>query len=167
MASLSQCCTWGSLVQSTTRTHTLSSLLFALQLCQGPCPDNQTALVSCNVTCIINEVFKLDFKDRDPMLVFELRCAATLTLLSLLEGCNDPSRPKLICSAISFSSLQQILDSLWVLVKDDVCSGVNISDDQEALVEFAFNIFILLFQLRSSCAPVLMNMWPSAVGSGS
>ena len=51
------------------------------------------------------------------MLVFELRCAATITLLSLLEGCNDPSRPKLIASAICFTSVQRILDSVWDMVK--------------------------------------------------
>ena len=59
----------------------------------------------------------MDFKDTDAVLVFELRCAATLTLLSLLEGCNDPNRPKLMVNAIDFASVQRILDSLWDLVK--------------------------------------------------
>ena len=34
------------------------------ELCQGPCPGNQAALVSGNVTGNVNQVLQLDFKDR-------------------------------------------------------------------------------------------------------
>ena len=54
---------------------------------------------------------------RDPRDVFELRCACTLTCLSLLEGCNDHSRPRLIAQAIDFNAVKTILDQLWDLVK--------------------------------------------------
>ena len=54
---------------------------------------------------------------RDAMLVFELRCAATLTLLSLLEGCNDAARPELMVQTINFGAIQNILDVLWRKVK--------------------------------------------------
>ena len=50
---------------------------------------------------------------RDPEQVFELRRAATLTLLSLLEGCNDPDRPKLMVQIINFNNVKDILDSAW------------------------------------------------------
>ena len=66
------------------------------ELCQGPCPENQAALVARNVMSDINEVLQSSFPARDPTLVFELRCAATLTLLSLLEGCNE----QVLCRAV-------------------------------------------------------------------
>ena len=119
------------------------------ELCQGPCVGNQQALVACNVTSHVNKVLQSELKDRDPMLVFELRCAATLTLLSLLEGCNDASRPLSMVSAIDFASMQRTLDSLWDLVKDTISSGVQLTEDQQALMEFAFNLFILMSQLRA------------------
>ena len=34
------------------------------ELCQGPCPDNQAALVGCNLTSDINAVLESNFVDR-------------------------------------------------------------------------------------------------------
>ena len=59
------------------------------EFCQGPCPGNQKALVACNVTADVNKVLEFPFEKRDTKLAFELRCMSTLSLLSLLEGCND------------------------------------------------------------------------------
>ena len=103
------------------------------ELCQGPCLENQAALVALNVTGDVNKVLRMDFRDTDAVLVFELRCAATLTLLSLLEGCNDPARPKLMVSVIDFASVQRILDALWDRVKDNIASGSKIPDDEQVL----------------------------------
>ena len=49
--------------------------------------------------------------------MFELRCAATLTLLSLLEGCNEQARPKLMVQTINFGAVQAILDWIWIAVE--------------------------------------------------
>ena len=70
------------------------------EFCQGPSVGNQEALVARNVTSHVNKVLQSDTKDRDAMLVFELRCAATLTVLSLLKGCNNASRPQSVVSTI-------------------------------------------------------------------
>ena len=125
------------------------------EFCQGPCPDNQAALVARGVTSDANRILQIDVHC-DPKLVFEMRCAATLTLLSLLEGCNDPSRPKLIASTIQFTAMRDILDSLWDLVKHDATSGVSLPDAQQDLLNLAFNLFILLYQLQSVSANTLL-----------
>ena len=109
----------------------------------------QAALVSCNVTSDVNEVLQFDFPSADPILLFELRCAATLTLLSLLEGCNDASRPKHMVNTICFASVKRILDSLWDMLRDAVQSGYKLPDDQQALLDLAFNLFILMYQLST------------------
>ena len=118
---------------------------------QGPCPENQSALVTRNVTSDCNRVLQTDVNCA-PKLVFEMRCAATLTLLSLLEGCNDPSRPKLIASTIQFTAVRDILDSTWDLVKDDATSGVSLPEAKQVLLNLAFNLFILMYQLQSVSA---------------
>ena len=114
----------------------------------------QVALVSCNVARDVNDVLRHDFPSGDPLLVFELRAAGTLTLLSLLEGCNDASRPKQMVTAIDFPSVQRILNSVWDLVRASVDSGYKLPNEEQALLDLAFNLFILLHHLSTfRCLP--------------
>ena len=151
----------GSIISIATQTfHTLT------ELCQGPCPENQVALVACNVTFDINEVLEGGFSDRDPMQVFELRCAATATLMSLLEGCRDPMRPELMARTLNFVAVQAILDSLWELVKVPVALGGYLVGEEQAVMRLAFNLFILMHHLRTfSDDPDLRNALERCAGA--
>ena len=128
---------------------TIQTFCTLTEVCQGPCPENQETLVSCNVTRDVNEVLRHKFLGANPLLVFELRDAATLTLLSLLEGCNDASRPNQMVGTIDFASVQRILDSVWDLVNAALSSGYKLPSSEQALLDLAFNLFILLHHLST------------------
>ena len=52
---------------------------------------------------------------------------------------------------INFTAVQAILDSVWDDLKGAVASGGYLPESQQALMGLAFNLFILMYQLRTFC----------------
>ena len=94
----------------------------------------------------VNAVLQNELRG-DQVRSFELRSVAMITLLSLLEGCNDASRPRHMADALSFAALQRILDDLWHALQPSVARGYTPLDSQQEQMELAVNVFILLHQL--------------------
>jgi len=120
------------------------------ECCQGPCPLNQAALVAYNITQQVNAVLEMMYPPEcDLSLQFQLRSAAVTTLLSLLEGCNDPQRFTLMVRTLSFSAMRLMLDAIWGQVKDWVNVTEHPREEQEATLDLGFNLFILMYILHS------------------
>lgn len=103
------------------------------EFCQGPCPLNQACIVSSNVMAEVNRILSMAYDaSMDCELVMQLKCAAIITLLSLLEGSQNAIIPNLILDTIDIKALHVLLDYVWAKKEDD--------DD---LLDLGFNIHIL------------------------
>lgn len=118
------------------------------EFCQGPCPENQEALVACNVCQEVNVVFQPLGVAIDPTLVFELRSVAVVMLLSLLEGHNDRRRPNDMVHSLEFHAMARILDDMWEEVATFVGADNGLDEDQEQQLDNTFNIFVLMHVLQ-------------------
>ena len=67
--------------------------------------------------------------------------------------------------SICFDSVRQILDDLWDVLKGAAMSGLNLPKDQQASLDLAFNLFILMYQLRnfSNESVLVQASFPSPV----
>ena len=84
------------------------------EFCQGPCNGNQTCLVGCKLNTEINIVLNNEYLHCNHEAVFDLKCGAVLTALSLLEGCNDRSSAGDCMSRIPLCPDPQGLVGGWV-----------------------------------------------------
>ena len=133
------------------------------EFCQGPCPLNQTALVKLNIAHEANIVLS-SADDEDELSPrsgpgaaistqrFELFSDVMVTLLSLLEGCNDQYRPRLMTQTLDLDTMFVMLERAWRTVRTktstDGLEG-NLTSQEKALQELAFNIYIFLYMLMT------------------
>eukprot|EP01063_Lacrimia_lanifica_P001878 TRINITY_DN1097_c0_g2_i1.p1 TRINITY_DN1097_c0_g2~~TRINITY_DN1097_c0_g2_i1.p1 ORF type:complete len:3588 (+),score=1056.47 TRINITY_DN1097_c0_g2_i1:122-10885(+) len=105
------------------------------EFCQGPVPENQTALVEGFIGRDVNKVFEIKGVGLDgPGLVSEMRNAAVITVLSVCEGCTTPHIPL---------TLRYTLN-LKVMLKHILA----IPEAERSTTEFGFNIYLLFCFLR-------------------
>jgi hypothetical protein len=104
------------------------------EFCQGPCQLNQQAIVSCDVVTEVNRILttKYDTNRFEEQSVLDMKCAAIITLLALLEGSQDATIPNLLLTSIDFSALHMLLQHVW-----------RGKDNDESLLDLGFNICIL------------------------
>ena len=104
------------------------------EFCQGPCQLNQQAIVGCDVVMEVNRIltarYDMDRFEEDSVL--DMKCAAIIILLALLEGSQDATIPNLLLTSIDFSALHRLLQHVW--------KG---KDGDESLLDLGFNICIL------------------------
>jgi len=117
------------------------------EVCQGPCVENQRTLVAANICSDASILLEQPYTDCDPMRVHVLHGATVLTLLSLLEGCNDKSLPTLMVNTISLDSACKILEAMWLKVQSNVENNIDLNTEDEEMLDKSFNIYILLYVL--------------------
>eukprot|EP01004_Peranema_trichophorum_P005127 NODE_3_length_6384_cov_15.471011_g2_i0.p1 GENE.NODE_3_length_6384_cov_15.471011_g2_i0~~NODE_3_length_6384_cov_15.471011_g2_i0.p1 ORF type:complete len:2102 (+),score=358.02 NODE_3_length_6384_cov_15.471011_g2_i0:517-6306(+) len=116
------------------------------EFCQGPCVENQRALMLANVCTDINVVFRSPYNGCDPEKVDDLRNEATATLLSLLEATHDATLP---CLMVKELSLEGISDALSRMVQRYNETYQQFSDEEkEDKARNTFNLFILIYVLH-------------------
>eukprot|EP01060_Flectonema_neradi_P008971 TRINITY_DN16422_c0_g1_i2.p1 TRINITY_DN16422_c0_g1~~TRINITY_DN16422_c0_g1_i2.p1 ORF type:complete len:2879 (+),score=387.34 TRINITY_DN16422_c0_g1_i2:29-8665(+) len=101
------------------------------EFCQGPVPANQYTLIEGLIGRDVNTVFQICGEES---LVADVLNAATVTMLSVVEGCTTPHAPL---------SLRYTLD-LDLLLK---CL-IDIPEDNREDTEFGYNMYLLLCFLR-------------------
>ena len=81
----------------------------------------QETLAACDVCSEVNVVFRHQdpAEDVSDTNIYELRSAAVVMLLSLLEGCNDRSRSDLMCKSLKFDAMQATLDAMVLKIEGE------------------------------------------------
>eukprot|EP00667_Euglena_gracilis_P000076 EG_transcript_76 len=119
------------------------------EFCQGPCADNQRTLVSANICGDASDVLQRPYPGCSSKAVQVLHSSAVLTLLSLLEGCNDKMLPTLMVDTIRLSSACSILGELWLKIRSNIENNIDLSEEDEEMLDKSFNIYILLYILMT------------------
>jgi hypothetical protein len=124
-------------------THQLFRTL--TEYCQGPCPENQLALIQTKLCESINSIMRHCKNIQvDPTDVSKLKEYMLTTLLSLLEGNTSPLIPRHMLYALNFKYIEEDLKELVEKVR-------NMHNQSDALdeseVELGFLCFFLLCTL--------------------
>lgn len=111
------------------------------EFCQGPCQQNQGTIVGCNVVAEVNRILTMvyhedQFNEDD---VMEIKQAAIVLLLALLEGSQDSSISNLLLTHIDVTALHTLVEHVWC----DAFKEGMVKSDTDDLLELGFNIFIL------------------------
>eukprot|EP01059_Diplonema_ambulator_P003248 TRINITY_DN1291_c0_g2_i1.p1 TRINITY_DN1291_c0_g2~~TRINITY_DN1291_c0_g2_i1.p1 ORF type:complete len:2382 (+),score=530.56 TRINITY_DN1291_c0_g2_i1:118-7263(+) len=119
------------------------------EYCQGPCKPNQETLVNAHLAKEVSTVLKLEYESATGGRITreqtdEMQNAATITLLSLLEGCEDDKVPSTLMQNEDLMYLiGNALDACWAHRKrgnDDV---------HDTALELGFNLFIFMETLSA------------------
>eukprot|EP01060_Flectonema_neradi_P030314 TRINITY_DN4372_c6_g1_i1.p1 TRINITY_DN4372_c6_g1~~TRINITY_DN4372_c6_g1_i1.p1 ORF type:complete len:2743 (+),score=487.11 TRINITY_DN4372_c6_g1_i1:100-8328(+) len=113
------------------------------EYCQGPCKDNQTAIVHSHVANEVTIVLCTEYTDLTLGRISQeeadqVRNAATITLLSLLEGCQERDHPKTILRTLDLGLIGNTLDDCWANRKSATHEG------EDSALELGFNLFIFM-----------------------
>eukprot|EP00667_Euglena_gracilis_P000043 EG_transcript_43 len=117
------------------------------EFCQGPCVDNQRTLVAANICSDASIILQQGYEGCDSIKVHVLHSSVVMTLLSLLEGCNDTMLPTLMVETISWRSACMILEDMWLKIQVNVENNIDLCDEDEEMLDQSFNIYILLYVL--------------------
>eukprot|EP00667_Euglena_gracilis_P000026 EG_transcript_26 len=131
-------------------TDFLTTCLFAFntltEFCQGPCDVNQSRVVSCGACGEAIKLLKLELPEHEALLS-EVQGAAITMLISLLEGCRDPTRPTMIIRSVEPSTLGVMLGEACNRLQDHQVLWPILEPEQQQTLEVGFNIYVLLQQL--------------------
>ena len=113
------------------------------EYCQGPCKDNQTAIVHSHVANEVTIVLSTEYTELTGGRISQeeadqVRNAATITLLALLEGCQERDHPKTILRTLDLGLIGVALDDCWANRK-----STNHDGEDSALI-LGFNLFIFM-----------------------
>lgn len=111
------------------------------EFCQGPCQQNQGTIVGCNIVAEVNRILTMTYPEDqfNEDVVMEIKQAAIVLLLALLEGSQDSSIANLLLTHIDVTALHTLVEQVWC---DAFKKGMAKADSDE-LLELGFNIFIL------------------------
>jgi hypothetical protein len=111
------------------------------EFCQGPCQQNQGTIVGCNIVAEVNRILTMMYPEEqfNEDVVKEIKQAAIVLLLALLEGSQDSSIANLLLTHIDVTALHTLVEQVWC---DAFKKGMAKADSDE-LLELGFNIFIL------------------------
>eukprot|EP00755_Sulcionema_specki_P032801 Sspe_Gene.19985::Locus_7307_Transcript_1_1_Confidence_1.000_Length_7185::g.19985::m.19985 len=118
------------------------------EYCQGPCKENQAALVNAHVAREVSTVLSTDYEQASHGRISreqtdEVQNAATITLLSLLEGCEDRQVPATLMQTVDLALIGAALDQCWGNRKRT--SG----GEKDSALELGFNLFIFMETLSA------------------
>ncbi|KAJ9465428.1 Inositol 1 [Diplonema papillatum] len=127
------------------------------EYCQGPCKENQEALVNAHLAGEVGKVLETKYEEATQHRITreqtdEVQNAATITLLSLLEGCEDAKVP---------NTLMQTTDLMLLIGKTlDLCwrnRKRGSAENNDTALELGFNLFIFMETLSSFDAHHLLQ----------
>eukprot|EP00026_Physarum_polycephalum_P000121 Phypoly_transcript_00121.p1 GENE.Phypoly_transcript_00121~~Phypoly_transcript_00121.p1 ORF type:complete len:2101 (+),score=228.03 Phypoly_transcript_00121:347-6649(+) len=107
------------------------------EYCQGPCPDNQSALIRTKLSESVNWILQNSYSGCEAVLVVELKGATLVTLLSLLEGITNPSIPRQMLNTLDFNIMKQNLNTIMQKSLSE-----HHSDDD--MMELGFKYYFLI-----------------------
>lgn len=105
------------------------------EFCQGPCFNNQMALLNDDVCTLLCHAFRYCESGVDDLLLETLHSAATTTLLSLLEGCNDAKVYRKVLSQVPIATLADLMNSVYqdgMLGSDELLLGAESEEEEDA-----------------------------------
>ena len=120
------------------------------EYCQGPCQENQESLVNAHLAREVSNILNLEYERATEGRISreqtdEVQNAATITLLSLLEGCEDAKVPNVLLQTVDLEQIGTALDMCWRNRK----RGPTDDDQQDTALELGFNLFIFMETLSS------------------
>ena len=113
---------------------------FALltEFCQGPCPDNQAALLNNDVCALVSQLLDTPYTGDAADEFSELSMTVTTTLIAVLEGCNDSSVYEKVIAQVPVHLLSRKMQELLAQLGDDLLR------EGDNRVECLFNYLIFL-----------------------
>eukprot|EP01064_Diplonema_japonicum_P002546 TRINITY_DN11626_c0_g2_i1.p1 TRINITY_DN11626_c0_g2~~TRINITY_DN11626_c0_g2_i1.p1 ORF type:complete len:2770 (+),score=666.63 TRINITY_DN11626_c0_g2_i1:33-8342(+) len=113
------------------------------EYCQGPCKENQNAIVHSHVANEVTTVLSTEYAELTDNRISQeetdlVRNAATITLLALLEGCQDRDPPKTLLKTLDLGLIGMTLDQCWANRKPSQWDG------KDSALELGFNLFIFM-----------------------
>eukprot|EP01060_Flectonema_neradi_P003622 TRINITY_DN12346_c1_g3_i4.p1 TRINITY_DN12346_c1_g3~~TRINITY_DN12346_c1_g3_i4.p1 ORF type:complete len:2267 (+),score=490.38 TRINITY_DN12346_c1_g3_i4:52-6852(+) len=120
------------------------------EYCQGPCQENQESLVNAHLAREVSNILNLEYERATEGRINreqtdEVQNAATITLLSLLEGCEDAKVPNVLLQTVDLEQIGTALDMCWRNRK----RGSAGDDGTDTALELGFNLFIFMETLAS------------------
>eukprot|EP00667_Euglena_gracilis_P000044 EG_transcript_44 len=119
------------------------------EFCQGPCPENQRTVVEGGLCAAVHAILTQESPSCRMEAIFNLRCDAVLTVLSLLEGCDRRGRVERIAADLPVASLVAVLDKMWEALQPSIEDGSGTLYESDQALDTAFHVFILVYTLRS------------------
>lgn len=92
------------------------------EFCQGPCTDNQQALIRTKLCQSTNHLLNAEFKSCSRESVSLLKEAAVGTLLSLLEGNLSPSISRQMIATLDFRAIRVNMDACFTTAQQEAKS---------------------------------------------
>ncbi len=92
----------------------LKTLACLTEVMQGPCFENQEFVTSQNIADVATKILDGVYGDCDTEGIWELRMATITMLLAIFEGHMNVQMLQLLVQSLSFQSLANLMDSVWV-----------------------------------------------------
>jgi cytochrome b561 len=119
------------------------------EYCQGPCPDNQSALIKTKLLDSVTYILKYQPTQCAHSKVLKLREQIFITLLSLLEGHTDHTIPRQFLYALNFDDMERELLRLIRLLELKHQNESALSDHEKMELNLGFLSFFLLCTLAN------------------
>ena len=112
------------------------------EYCQGPCIDNQYALIRTKLCESTNHILQQNYNFPEDK-AMELKECTIVTLLSLLEGITSPSIPRQMIATLDFNVMKSNMNDFF----DSEDDGLPDPDSED--IELAFLYYFLISTLAN------------------